>query len=257
MRLRAMSVLGLFVLAGAGPCDSTAPDTCVQNRTYTIGTKVDEAMADGDCALDGNSTDLFKFSLSEQKTVKFVVTATGDANPKIAPNNVVVMRDGLGKTLTIFATLLAGNYTFGVSSGDGPEDGAYSVESSFVTAPAPIGCVTVFTGATTSHAWMMRGTQLSGVITADDCVNNGYLGDTQFIYMEAGKFHKITVVSSGTGGINVELNHDGSILAHQNTANNAPGTVTFNYQANVSMRVGINIIGIPAGAKPTYTVKFE
>ena len=121
-----MSVLGLF-LAAAGTCDSTtAPDTCIQDRTYIVGSKADESMAAGDCDVGGNPTDLYKFSVA-QTTIKFIVTSTGGANPtfsitddsKAAAENTVVMRDGLGKTVTVYVTLVAGNYTLGVSAGDG------------------------------------------------------------------------------------------------------------------------------------------
>jgi hypothetical protein len=257
-------VLGLF-LAAAGTCDGVdAPDSCIQDRTYIVGSKADETMAAGDCDVGGNPTDLFKLSVATKTTLKFIVTSTGDANPtfsitddgKAAPENIVVERNGRGKVVTVYAMLLPGNYTLGVSAGDGPEEGAYMIQSQVVS-PPPAGCVTVLTTTTTTYLWAMRGVEAAGAITNDDCVGNGFVFDAYFLYMVAGKNYKITIVSSGTGGVNVELNNNGTILAHQNTANNGPGTLTFNYPATQSMAVGINIIGIPAGGRPTYTIKIE
>ena len=88
MKLRAMSVLGLF-LAAAGTCEGTTeppPDTCVTGQTLTIGTDIAGAVAQGDCELpnsEGTRGDSYAFTLASQSFVRLNIAGTTETKIRV------------------------------------------------------------------------------------------------------------------------------------------------------------------------------
>jgi hypothetical protein len=266
MKLRAMSVLGLF-LAAAGTCEGTTeppPDTCVEGMTLTIGTDVSGAVAQGDCELpngEGTRGDSYAFTLANQSIVRVTISGSTETKIRIRDNakagdaqEVVLMEAGL-TDYQAFAALPAGSYTLDIASDD-EAAGNYTIKSAVLTPPEqPIGCVVE------PNNWRFAaiGTTIQGQITGNDCQASGAnRADNYLVRMPAGTGRKITITVPASQGFAVEIRKQGTPNTVTNPqSRNTAGDIVVQFTPNQLTYYSIGIITIPGSTPLTYTIKVE
>ena len=265
MRLRALSVLGLF-LAAAGTCEGTTeppPDTCEVGLTLTIATPRTGAVAGGDCVLpnaEGRRGDSYTFSVETQSIFAFNVTGTTETGVRIRDNSktgeeqeVAVHDNGLAQYGS-FVTLKPGSYTLDIAADD-DASGDYTIGSSIATPPQPSNCI-----QPPDHwRFAMIGTTTEGAITGGDCVGaqTQYKVDSYLVKAFAGGgIRKVTLTTSAATTIEIRL-LDNPALVTSPVVANAAGTVTAQFTPNVTGYYTIALIGTPGTGAITYSIKIE
>ena len=267
MKLRAMSVLGLF-LAAAGTCEGTTeppPDTCVTGQTLTIGTDIAGAVAQGDCELpnsEGTRGDSYGFTLASQSFVRLNIAGTTETKIRVRDTGkagdaqeVVLMESGQA-SYQAFAALPAGSYVLDIASDD-EAPGDYTIKSTALTPPEqPIGCIT----PPSQWRFAAIGTTVQGQITGNDCQASGTnKADNFTVRMPAGVARKITVtVPANASGFAVEIRKEGTpTLVANPGARNTAGDIVVQFTPNALAYYSIGIITIPGATPLTYTIKVE
>jgi hypothetical protein len=264
MRIRALSVLGLF-LAAAGTCEGTTeppPDTCVEGMTLTIATPRTGAVAGGDCVLpnaDGRHGDSYTFSVETQSIFAFNVTGTTETGVRIRDNSKtgeqqeVAFHDNGLLQYGSFVTLMPGSYTLDIAADEDGASGDYSIGSSIATAPQPSNCV-----QPPEHwRFAMIGTTTGGAITSGDCAGaSTFFVDAYNVMMLAGSARKITVTMSAGGAVEVRL-MDSPTLVTLPVSRNTAGDNIVNFTPPTTGYYNIAIIAAPGTGTITYTIKIE
>jgi hypothetical protein len=259
MRLRAMSVLGLF-LAAAGTCEGTTeppPDTCVEGQTMTIGTDVTGAVAGGDCALDDHHADSYSFTLTEQSTIRFGVTGQTETVLRIRDNSltgeqdVAIHDNGLSQYQT-FVVLKPGSYTLDIAADEDGGSGNYTISSAVLAALQPAGCVQP------PNQWRFAavGVTVSGVITSADCAGAPtFFFDGHIVKFRSPGARKITATVSAGGAVEVRT-FEGNTLATQPVSRNTAGDIVVQFSPATGY-YAISILVAPGSGSVTYTLKIE
>jgi hypothetical protein len=265
MRLRALSVLGLF-LAAAATCEGTTeppPDTCVTGLTLTVGTPTTGAVAGGDCLLpdaDGRHGDSYTFTVETESIFAFNVSGSTETGVRIRDNSktgaqaeVALHENGLSEYGS-FVTLKPGSYTLDIAADEDDASGDYSIGTSFATAPQPTGCI-----LPPAHwRFAMVGTTTGGAITSGDCAGGQpqYKVDAYNVMMFSGGVRKVTLTTSAATTIEIRM-LDNPALVTSPVVANAAGTVTAQFTPGASGYYTIALIGTPGTGAITYSIKIE
>lgn len=260
MKLRAMSVLGLF-LAAAGTCEGTTeppPDTCVTGLTLTIGTDKTGAVAGGDCELpdgEGRRGDSYAFTIETQTTIRFNITGTTETGIRIRDNSltgeqdVAIHDNGLSEYQT-FVVLKPGSYTLDISADENDASGDYTIKSTILASPQPSGCIQ----PPGQWRFAVIGVTVSGVLASGDCpggVNNVFDG---YVVKKYGGPRTITVTVSGPAAVEIR-NRDTNALMLSGFKN-AAGDIVLNFAAVPDYYL-ISVLTQGPGVTINYTLKIE
>jgi hypothetical protein len=257
MKTRALVFAALAASLAATCDDITAPDTCVQGRSLTIGTPVVDSATAGDCRLDDKHGDSYAFTLASQTTVKFnmvgaepTLLRVRDAS-KTGDAAELVLHQPIPATYNTFVVLPAGSYIVDVAAVEDEDVVNYTLGSSVVDDPGPVGCV-----PTPNHIYAAVGVTVSNAISTNDCfgANNAFYADAYLVKMNGAR----TLTITGAAGINVEI-HDGetnALITHK--AQNTAGTNVMKFIPPKPGYYVIGLIGTPdLSAVGAYTLKIE
>jgi hypothetical protein len=266
MRLRAMSVLGLFLVTSAGVCDGLTeppPDTCEEGvtKTLTIGSPTTGAVAGGDCQLpdgDGRRGDSYTFTVTTTSIFSYNVQGQTETGIRIREGNTeIAVHDNGLENYNGYVALKPGTYTLDIAADEEGASGDYSIGSGLPVAPNPQGCAQ----QPPEHMrFAQLGVTVSGEIKSTDCAGSASNKVDNFnVRMTAGAARKITVTVPATAnGVAVEIRRiDSPTLVTTPQARNTAGDIVVNFTPGVTDYFNIAIITTPGTATIAYTVKFE
>src|ERR1051326_7964332 len=254
--LRVSLVCGL-VLAMAGSCETTYPDTCVAATALTLGSTTSGTMTVGDCKLAVDRGDLYTLTLADQTTVRFAVSASESVKllklrvrtASTHDTTLTVAADAPNATsFTSYVVLPAGTLTVDVTARSA---GNYSITPTAAAQPSPAGC---FTSSTAGHVSAAVGITLDGDISNNDCFSAGYYADSYDVYMIGGQLRTITVTASI--GTSVELHDDAGVLLTSKSLNTA-GANVITFTPFSTGRYHVAVIGTPSLATGSYSLKIQ
>ena len=253
LRLRAVAVLAMPVVLIAAECGTEPPpDTCETGLTLSIGTPVTGAVAGGDCALDGRHVDSYAFSVAAQSIIRFNTNGqTGtDVRVRTAGNKEIALHDNDQTQFATFVILTPGDYILDVAASEDGEKGDYTIGSTLLTAPQPIGCLQ----PPGQWMWAAIGVDVAAAITADDCAGApGFRFDGYLVYMTGNQPRTITVTGAQIGN-NVEIRaKDQPALLKQQARNTAGANVV----SFTPPQTGYYQIGVIWGVNGTYSFKVQ
>jgi hypothetical protein len=259
-RVRALAgIAAIIAVVTSATCEeTTAPDTCVQGRTMTIGVDVTETVAGGDCALDGRHVDSYQFTLASQATIRFNINAQTGTDIRVRDNGKsgdqeIVLHDNDQTQYATFATLPAGSYTLDVAASEDGDDGTYTIASTALESPAPIGCLT----PPGQIRFAAIGVQAGGTITGGDCPGAPtFFHDDYNVRFAAGGVRKITVSASAGFAIEVRVK-DASPLVTQPVSRNTAGESVVQFSPTATAYYSIAVIAAPGSGAITYTIRIE
>jgi hypothetical protein len=251
MRLDAVRVLGLCLVLTAADCDGNpiAPDTCEQGLTLSVGTAVTGAVAGGDCAIDGRHADSYAFTVAAQSILRFNVDAQTGTDIRIrSASGELALNDHDQTQYATWVVLPPGDYILDVAASDDGDAGTYTINSTLLTAPAPVGCLT----APQQRLFAAVGVDVGGEITSNDC-GTQFKSDGYLVYLSGQR----TITVTGAMGTNIEiLRKDQPGLLAQKALNNA-GANALPFTPPQPGYYLIGVIGIPANATGQYSLKIE